>query len=123
MLTGIYAVEAAVRSLWHENIKVVAITHGAMGAEMFTTDMGVSVRGYAVQAIDTVGSGDAFMAVLLAEMLKRDGHGISRMDLQSIAWRACAASALVATKPAATNSLPSAEEIEKFVARETPRPP
>jgi len=56
---------SAVRSLWHSGLKIFAVTHGARGAELFTTRCHVSIAGFPVKVADTVGCGDAFMAALL----------------------------------------------------------
>ena len=56
---------SAVRSLWHSGLKLFAVTHGARGAELFTTRCHVSIAGFPVKVADTVGCGDAFTAALL----------------------------------------------------------
>ena len=62
----------------------MAVTEGDRGAVIHTADWSVAVDGFAVEVVDTVGCGDAFMASLLAGLLssrpcrprpRRDGRG------------------------------------------------
>ncbi len=48
------------------NIKIVCITKGAEGAEVFTDDKKTSVQGVKVDVADSVGAGDSFSAGFLA---------------------------------------------------------
>jgi fructokinase len=117
-LTGIANIEVAARSLWHSRLKVLAVTKGAGGAEIFTAAAKTCSEGFAVKAIDTVGCGDAFMATLLAECLAANFDAADVTSLASVARRACAAGALTATKPGGMESLPTAAEIEAFLAED-----
>ncbi len=72
ILSGIESMEAAVRSLWHDDLILVAVTKGAEGAELFTRSDAVSVPAFDVTVVDTVGCGDAVMANLLCSALECD---------------------------------------------------
>ncbi len=81
-LSGIEERGAAVRALWHPRLKVMAVTSGAGGADLFTAGSHVTVPGFAVDVVDTVGCGDAFTASLLAGLLASD---LSRLDAAMLA--------------------------------------
>lgn len=105
----------AVRSLWHSELIAFAVTKGAAGADLFTALDAVSVPGFAVTPVDTVGCGDAFMASLLASLLERQFE-IQAVALRAIAARACAAGAIMATRSGALESMPSGAEIDAFLS-------
>ena len=63
-----------------------------------------------VEAIDTVGAGDAFVATLAVSLLED-------LDLELALRRACAAGALATTKAGAQPSLPTAAEIDAIMSR------
>ncbi|HWT29830.1 MAG TPA: carbohydrate kinase [Propylenella sp.] len=114
LLAGTGDTEAAVRSLWDEGMIAFAVTRGVDGADLFTENAGVSVPGFPVAVVDTVGCGDAFMASLLSGLIE------SRFQLQAdslrlLALRACAAGALVATRSGALETMPSRAEIDAFL--------
>lgn len=46
-------------------VRLVVVTHGAMGAEAWTRGATAHVRSLPVQVVDTVGAGDTFQAALL----------------------------------------------------------
>jgi fructokinase len=114
-LSGQADIEDSVRSLWHSGLIAFAVTQGAGGADLFTAGEAVSVPGFAVAPIDTVGCGDAFMASLLAGLIVRR-FDIQGEALREIAIRACAAGALMATRTGALESMPSSREIEAFLS-------
>jgi fructokinase len=116
MLTGIEDVGEAVRSLWHADLGVVAVTRGPGGAEIFTTDDRCAVSGYPVETVDTIGCGDAFMAMMLVEMASRGFVLRGAPALETLARRACAAGALTATRTGGMESLPDRAAVERFVA-------
>jgi len=116
MLTGIEDTEAAVRSLWHDTMQVVAVTRGPEGAEIFTAGDHVRAEGFKVETVDTIGCGDAFMATMLAELVGRDFRLSGRDELAAVARRACAAGALTATRTGGMESLPDRAAIDQFLA-------
>ena len=116
-LTGTSDRAQAVRLLWHPGLRVVAVTLGSTGAEMFTDQGHVAVPGFAVKVVDTVGCGDAFMACLL-EDLSRSGFDLSNAAaLARLARRASAAGAIAAMGAGAMESLPTGEQLEAFLAQ------
>lgn len=107
----------AVARLWHDGLRVMAITDGAAGAVLCTADASVAVGAHAVTVVDTVGCGDAFMASLLAGLLDADIADIGPARLEAIGRRASAAGAVMATRAGAMNRMPGREEIETMLAQ------
>jgi fructokinase len=84
-----------------ENIRVIATTHGAAGASLWSRD-GTQVRHpghYAGPVADTIGAGDAFTAALAVGLL-------NRLPLARINDNANRLAAHVCTQPGATPPLP-----------------
>jgi ribokinase len=99
----------------------VIVTLGASGAIAALGRARYAHRGFTVDAVDTVGCGDAFVGAYLAAIA--EGRDIA----QALA-RANAAGALAAMREGAMQSLPSREEVEVAAAlpertRLTRRPP
>jgi fructokinase len=115
LLTGLTDNREAAGSLWHPRLIVLAVTKGAAGADLFTADISVSVPGFDVKPVDTVGCGDAFSASLLAGLLAADFKVESAGGLRAIALRCCAAGAIIATRSGALESMPTQEEISHFL--------
>ncbi len=115
-LCGSTDTTAAVRSLWHEGLIAFAVTKGAIGADLFTAREGVSVPGFVVSPVDTVGCGDTFMSNLLVDLIERRFE-LQGEALKTIAVRACAAGAIMATRIGALESMPSSQDIDAFLKR------
>lgn len=87
----------------------VVVTLGAGGAIAWEGGRLLEFRAHRVNAVDTVGCGDAFVGAMLAALV--EGSSVER----AIRF-GNAAGALAATKPGAMPSLPSRAEIESLVA-------
>lgn len=88
---------------------LVAVTWGARGAGLFRHGRQLAIAAPPpVQAIDTTGAGDAFVAALTLALLEGREPG------PALAF-ACAAGALSATRPGAQSSLPTRAEIEALL--------
>jgi ribokinase len=103
----------AIRRLLELGPETVVVTLGAQGCL-------VAIRGGVqqmlsppkVEAVDTVGAGDAFngaLAVALAE---------GRPPIEAARW-ACAAAALAVTRPGAQTGSPTRDEIDRLAARDS----
>jgi fructokinase len=115
-LSGAADAAEAIRRLWHPDIKVMAVTDGERGAMIHTADLSVAIEGFAVPVVDTVGCGDAFMASLLAGLVRTDLSRLDRGALAAIGRRACAAGAVIATRAGAMTRMPRPEEIDAMMA-------
>jgi sugar/nucleoside kinase (ribokinase family) len=116
-LTGRDDISAGAQAIWHPGLKLLAVTRGAEGAVLFTGTHRVELPGTPVDVVDTVGCGDAFMAALLAELLRRDGVPSSERELREIGRFACAAGAAVAGVRGAMAVMPKRAQIEALLAK------
>lgn len=88
---------------------LVVTTLGAAGAVAHRGGHEVARAGPpAVEAVDTVGAGDAFVAALVVALL--EGRG----EADALGW-ACAAGAAATSRPGAQPSLPTREEVEEVM--------
>jgi fructokinase len=115
MLTGHDDVAAGAAAIWHPALRLLAVTRGADGAVLFTRDHRVAIPGHAVDVVDTVGCGDAFMAALLAELLRHGALPGDERALSEIGRFACAAGAVMAGISGAMAAMPRREEIERLL--------
>lgn len=118
-LTSTTDTKTAVRMLWHSRLKVFAVTHGSAGAELFTPHCHVTVAGFPVKVIDTVGCGDAFTAALLMGLLQNDISALDENKLYRISLTACAAGAAVARVTGAMQHMPRPNDIADLIAGST----
>lgn len=121
LLAGSGPLETAARSLWHPGMRMLAVTKGAHGAELFTSGASLSCRGYAVEAVDTTAAGDAFMASLISGLLDIEFATGAEEHLAHMLRSACAAGALAATVKGAMASLPDRAAIERLIAEQPDR--
>jgi fructokinase len=105
-----------VSSLWRDSIQLIAVTQGVDGATIYTRDSHQHVPGFKVQAVDTTGAGDGFVAGLLVGLLEhKDDYGT---QLESIVRFANAVGALTTTQLGAIPALPTRADVEKFMRQE-----
>lgn len=79
----------------HYNLKMVCVTKGDKGALLYCEGEFYEHPGFKVNAVDTVGAGDAFLAGLIASLLNK------KEPADALAF-ACATGAFVASKTGAT---------------------
>lgn len=90
---------------------LVCVTRGSKGAMIYDGDSFYEHNGYKVQVVDTVGSGDAFLAGFLAKYLT--GAPINEaLDF------ACATGAFVATREGGTPDYQK-EDITRIISKQT----
>ncbi len=93
--------------------EAIVVTVGASGALIVRPDLpATDIPVVAVEAIDTVGAGDTFVGALAAELV--DGRA-----LEVAARRAAVAAALSTTKAGARGGMPTRDELERALARDT----
>ena len=102
-----------VTSLWRDSIQLIAVTEGAGGATLWTRNSQQHVPGYQVQAVDTTGAGDGFVAGLLVGLLEHKGDYV--IHLESIVQFANAVGALTTTQIGAIPALPTRAAVEQFM--------
>jgi len=86
----------------------VVMTLGKRGAMLAISAEKIIVSGFEVQALDTTAAGDAFNGGLATALARGD-------DLESAARYACAVAAISVTRLGAQPSLPTANEVVKFL--------
>lgn len=96
----------------HRGSGLVAVTHGAHGAELFRDgEVIASALPPPVEAVDTTGAGDAFTAALTVALVE----GMPSDDALRFA---CAAGALATTVAGAQPSLPHREAVDALLGRQ-----
>lgn len=88
----------------------VLITLGKAGVRMVKKEKTIDVPAFDVTAVDTTAAGDTFIGYFLSAYAD---HSESKTALT----RACAASALAVTKMGAAQSIPTKEEVNRFLAK------
>ena len=116
-LTGSADPDTAGRSLWHEGLRLLVVTHGRNGCTFLTADESGHVPGMTVTTVDTTGAGDAFVAALLAGILEDVITAITPDRLREICRFANAAGALTTTAPGAIPSLPDRAAVNQLLDR------
>lgn len=125
-LTGTTDEDEAIRQIWHPRLRLVAITRGSEGSEYITEASRERVASLRVEAVDTTGSGDAFMAGLLSGLLSSEGFPAGQLTasnavfsapdaparLRGIVRRANVAGALTATRRGAIPAMPFPEAVQ-----------
>ncbi len=118
-------VDECAAELLEGRIVAVIVTRGRHGATVFSTDGAVEVPAPAVEVVDTVGAGDAFVGSILASiwnLLGADREALASLSLTEwrlIAERAAVAAAITCTRPGADP--PDANELATQLAPAPPR--
>jgi fructokinase len=115
-LSGESDLEAAARSLWGPRLRLLVVTCGAQGCRYFTAAFAGAVPGSKVSAVDTTGAGDAFVAGLLAGLLRQPEAFEDEAALRQICRRSNAAGALTTTQRGAIPALPTAAQLDAFLS-------
>jgi fructokinase len=113
-LTGFQDPLEAARNLWHPRLRLMAVTRGASGCHWLTPEAAGTMPGYPVEAVDTTGAGDAFMAGFIAGLLAEPDLPTDPVRLDAICRFANGAGALTATGRGAIPSLPTLEAVERL---------
>ncbi|KAF9594913.1 hypothetical protein IFM89_035477 [Coptis chinensis] len=103
--------DAVVRKLFHPDLKLLLVTEGPDGCRYYTKDFNGRVKGLKVDAVDTTGAGDAFVAGILsliaADLSLLQDEGRLREALRF----ANACGALTVMERGAIPALPSREAV------------
>lgn len=115
-ITGIAEVQKAIASLFVGDVKVVVLTKGASGAELYVENRKYSSGGYAVKVENTTGAGDAFIGAFLYQLLDKGADqdnlaALASEHQQEMLAFANATGALTTTGQGAISSLPMKEQV------------
>jgi fructokinase len=118
-LSGQSDLWAAAAQLWHEQLRLLVITDGPDGCRYVTANAQGHVPGYCVEAVDTTGAGDGFVAGLLVGLLANESAWESIPDLEDTLRFANAVGALTTTQRGAIPALPTWNAVEALVKEGT----
>lgn len=123
-LTGTTDFDEGAKKIREAGPKLVIVTKGKDGAYFnFADASGEVVSGevgsFEVEAIDTLGAGDSFVAGLLFQLLEYSDldAALTKENLQRALQFANACGALATTKAGAIPALPNRVEVEEFLTR------
>ncbi|MDX1541931.1 MAG: PfkB family carbohydrate kinase [Geminicoccaceae bacterium] len=114
-LTGSDDPAAARELLWHEGLELMVVTMGGAGCVYFTPDHDGVVVGFGVEAVDTTGAGDGFVAGLLHGLLADWNGRREETRVRAICRTANAVGALATTERGAIPALPTLERVRRFL--------
>jgi ribokinase len=101
--------EKAAHILLERGVKNVIVTLGNKGALIVDRDSSTHVDTFKVNVVDTTAAGDAFIGGFANALLENK-------SLKEAVRFGCACGALAATKFGAQPSLPTKEEVERFMS-------
>jgi ribokinase len=104
----IASAELAARSLLERGVGTIIVTLGSKGALIVTGEQVTPVETFKVDVVDTTAAGDSFIGGFAYKLLESD-------ELQEAVRYGCACGALATTKFGAQPSLPTREEVERFI--------
>ncbi len=121
------AADGAVQALLTQfpNLRMVALTSGPEGSTLYTRDQAIRVPGFRVEAVDTTGAGDGFLAGLLFQMNRQieggEAGGAFGWNKPDRFWAEAArfgnaVGAMVVTKRGGIPSMPEMAAVERFMA-------
>ncbi|MBI5333601.1 MAG: hypothetical protein HZB72_03270 [Burkholderiales bacterium] len=108
------ALDAAVAALWAAwPGQLLVVTRAARGCVAYRPGRPrIVVPAFTVEAVDTLGAGDAFASGLLCAL---PGLQADDAALAAALRRACACGAIVASRPGVLGALPGAAEVDGFM--------
>ncbi|KAI3993221.1 hypothetical protein MKX01_009964 [Papaver californicum] len=103
-------------SLWYEGLKLLVVTDGDKGCRYFTKSFKGSVKGFAVNTVDTTGAGDAFVGSLLCSLAKDPSLYENEGKLKETLTLANACGAICTTQKGAIPALPDTAAAQKLIS-------
>ncbi|MFZ1640930.1 MAG: PfkB family carbohydrate kinase [Candidatus Contendobacter sp.] len=117
-LTGMSNLKNACKALWHDDLKLMVVTRGRAGCVYFTPEFSGEVASFTVEAIDTTGAGDGFVAGLLQGLLTDPATFRDEARLRELCRFANAVGALATTVRGAIPALPERERVLDFLSHQ-----
>jgi fructokinase len=114
-LAGVSDPERGGRQVWHPDLRLLVITQGRDGCTYLTQEHTGHLDGIRVDAIDTTGAGDAFVASLLMGLHKEPEAFQDEVLLREVCQFANAAGAHTTTIRGAIPAMPTSAQVEAFL--------
>lgn len=114
-LTGSCELDSVRQALWHDDLKLMVITRGAAGCTFLTPMFAGDASGFVVDAVDTTGAGDGFVAGLLEGVLADPATLRDESRLHALCRFANAVGAIATTERGAIPALPDRERVQHFL--------
>ncbi|MCY4403031.1 MAG: PfkB family carbohydrate kinase [Candidatus Poribacteria bacterium] len=116
-VTGDVELASGIERILGLGVKLLVVTLGERGCYYTNGNIEGSVDGVAVDVVDTLGAGDAFVAAMLSQLMQYDVlTSLTKDILDKIMRYANAAGALATQKVGVIPALPTHTEIEQFLA-------
>ncbi len=115
-ITGDTELAAGIEQILGLGVKLLVVTLGERGCYYTNGNVDGYVDGYAVEVVDTLGAGDAFVAAMLSQLIKHtELSSLTNDELDDIMRYANAAGALATQKVGVIPALPTHAEIAQFL--------
>ncbi|CAN1227966.1 Probable fructokinase-6, chloroplastic [Linum perenne] len=109
--------DAVVRKLYHPNLRLLLVTEGPDGCRYYTKEFSGRVKGLKVEAIDTTGAGDAFVAGILSQLAADLSLLQNEEKLRDALKFANACGALTVMERGAIPALPTREAVTDAILK------
>jgi ribokinase len=118
-VNDISSAEAAAKQLIERGAHNVIVTLGSNGALIITGDQTAHIASFQVDVVDTTAAGDAFIGGFASKLLDSASLLANRQEralaIQKAVRHGCACGALATTRFGAQPSLPTKQEVERFM--------
>ncbi|KAH7848280.1 hypothetical protein Vadar_000619 [Vaccinium darrowii] len=107
--------DEALEKLYHPNLKLLIVTEGSEGCRYYTKEFKGRIGGQKVNAVDTTGVGDAFVAGLLNSLASNPSLYKDENKLREALVFANGCGALTVMEKGAIPALPTKEKVVQFL--------
>lgn len=115
-ITGDTKLATGIERILRLGVKLLVVTLGERGCYYTNGNVDGYVDGYAVEVVDTLGAGDAFVAAMLSQLMKHtELSKLTNDELDDIMRYANAAGALATQKVGVIPALPTHADIVQFL--------
>lgn len=115
-VTGDVELAAGIERILGLDVKLLVVTLGERGCYYTNGTVEGSVDGFAVEVVDTLGAGDAFVAAMLTQLIQySDLTTLGKDELDAIMLYANAAGALATQEVGVIPALPTHSNIQQFL--------